>query len=251
MSSKSGNRTPSASPQKDGGGGGLQGLDSTRVIKCTNCEEDTAIGEATMWGKTSWSCKQCKTNYNRQCERNKQNSVMKQWWSGLSGGERSDWYKSQKKLNPQKWQKKMYSTDKLLAESFDENAQWDGSVDDYIPCSEWVREELSMGFSKAQALKSWADALQNPDVLKRNHEKYGRLCHKFRAVRVETGQKKGFRSGIQREKDITDTADNAEAADMKADFDAVGKKWLDSQNPSVNSTGGNMGPQFPGRRFHP
>ena len=64
---------------RDGGGG---------MLTCALCGAECACSECTPYSSSSWACKKCKSNYNRQTERNKVDAILKKWWQGLSAQEK-------------------------------------------------------------------------------------------------------------------------------------------------------------------
>ena len=120
----------------------IRSLEASRMVQCHNCEEQEPHAECTTWNRTRMRCKKCKTNYNRQCERNAVNAALKAWWNALSHEEKVNWYKKQKLNNPQRWQRKNFDQEFLKANDFDEKRQDTGDLDNYVPMSEFVKEAI-------------------------------------------------------------------------------------------------------------
>eukprot|EP00969_Alexandrium_andersonii_P061214 2698485-Alexandrium_andersonii.AAC.1 len=59
---------------------------------CYNCGESVAASECTPWSKMSWSCKQCKSNYNRFMERCRQSPKLRAYWKNMTSDQRQDWF---------------------------------------------------------------------------------------------------------------------------------------------------------------
>ena len=59
---------------------------------CVHCKVQTALSECTAWGQSNYSCKPCKSNYNRNMERFKLSPCLKRWFSNLTLEEKTAWY---------------------------------------------------------------------------------------------------------------------------------------------------------------
>ena len=162
--------------------------------------------DCTSWNKSRMFCKRCKTAYNRQLEQNAKNSVLKQWWPILEPHEKVAWFKKQKMLNPNKYGRRKYDADKMVASDFKEKKRDQGDMDDFVTMSQFVKEEVAGGMSRPAAMKYWKQCLLDPNIEKLDHPQHGRLLHVFRGVRRYTGESEGFRTELNLEKNIADSA---------------------------------------------
>ena len=228
--------TPLSSPTK-GSSSSIAALASasTRTVICVNCEEEEAVVDCCAWSGNKMSCKRCKTNYNRQNERGRKETVWRNWWKNLTPEEKVSWYKKQKSLNPQKWQRKSYDDSVLETEDYETKSHNEASIDDFVPRSEFIKEQRMIGATEQEAEEAWLDALADPQVLKRDHTKHGRLVHIFRGLRDTDAEETGYKSGLKRRKLIHDAGDAAEAAEMAREHDEMAGRWLAQNREASNA----------------
>ena len=193
---------------RDGGGA---------TLVCALCGEDCICSEMTVYGSSGWACKRCKTNYNRQLERNKTDAILKRWWTQMPMTEKQQWFKDQKALNPEKHKQKRYS-DSLLKET-DEKSTVDnaGDLNDSIPQDMFVQEEMTKGSTFPEATTRWHEIITTCDEsAKEWHEATQQwLLLKFRGVRRFTGTENKKASVLERKKDINDAVDFEEAEELR------------------------------------
>jgi hypothetical protein len=112
---------------------------------CAQCEHDIPHDQVTSWGKTSWIDKICKTNYNRQTERCKNNPNLKTWWKNLSKEERVQWFRSNKATYEPGGMKAFDNAGFVEEEVSDVARSTDDLIVRYMTLEDWTIREKQLG----------------------------------------------------------------------------------------------------------
>ena len=198
------------------GVGSNPGEEGTSVLVCTNCEEEIPHCDATSWGRSSWSCKKCKSNYNRQSERNRKSVAVKKWWVAMESQARKEWFIEHKSLNPDKWASKVTCRQSTIDRKADEDSKHD--VNDNITKETFVLEQMHMGLMRPDAETKWDELIADDTVAKEWHagtRQY--FLAKFRGTRATTGTRTSKVQQWSRDRDIEDGQDFNEAEDARKD----------------------------------
>jgi hypothetical protein len=113
---------------------------------CAQCEQDIPHDQVTSWGKTSWIDKICKTNYNRQTERCKNNPNLKTWWKNLSREERVQWFLSNKAHYEPGGLKAFDNAGLVEEEVSDVVRNTDDLIVSYMTLEDWTIRQKQLGY---------------------------------------------------------------------------------------------------------
>ena len=71
----------------------------------------------------------------------------------------------------------------LETEDYKTKSHNEASIDDFVPKSEFIKEQRMIGATEQEAEEAWLDALADPQVLKRDHTKQGgQQCRRLRCA---------------------------------------------------------------------
>ena len=131
-----------------------------------------------MWSRTTWTCHICKTNYNRQAERNKLDSILRTWWKGLSREEKVAWFKRNKvTYEPNK--RHAFDVPGVYEESSSDKTQHkEVDLYDYLTPDDWVIRERQLGRcgggtveqQLAIGMERYKEMCMNKDVRKKRRQ---------------------------------------------------------------------------------
>ena len=205
--------------------GSTPGESGAVSISCFNCKDEISHCEATSWGSSSWSCKKCKSNYNRQMERNRKDLKLKKWWQAMEPEAKEEWFREQKILNPEKNKRKVTCSSSIKDIKADEDMKHD--VNDGIPKSDFCLELCVMGLSMPHAEKKWEEAIADDNVEKEWHKESQQwLVKRFRGTRSLTGSRTAKQQEWDRKADIEDGQDMEEAENSRKVAATSSAAWL-------------------------
>ena len=194
------------------------------------------------WSKSSWTCHPCKTNYNRQCERNGKDPVVRRWWRGMPKIEKTAWFKKNKATyEPNK--KHSFDDAGVYAES----SKAVSHVDDdnlyrYIPQDDWILREMQLGrcgdgLPREQyqvGLKKWEAALMERQTRKRQVGEVW-LMGIYAGVEVRVGTSQQEEQSLKRQRTVQDSVDQSAVDDLRVEAAKATAQWLEQHQASASS----------------
>lgn len=202
--------------------------------QCCNCLEEVAANLCCLWGSSGkqYSCHVCKTNYNRNLERCKENAQRRAWWKSMSKEERTEWFKRNRQTYEPCKRKAFDEVGEYQEKDVKACVESDNEVYQFLPLDEWIVREKLLGrvhgteAEKAeQAKESFYAKVLDRSVKKR---KVGdEWCiGVFRGVEERIGTEKRREQQYGRKKRITDTIDHDAAVELEKDGEKSCNRWL-------------------------
>ena len=191
---------------------------------CCHCEEQCPPSSMCSWGKNAVCCHVCKTNYNRQTERVKTDTVLKRWWEELAKDERVAWYKRNKATYEPNC-RRAFDNPGFLEESSHEAAKdrektrWE-----YYALDDWIiRERLlgNTGSGTLQEQRAAATASYEEKILDRTWPKKKVdgmwLTGIFKGVSGEHIKEESRVQSFKRRRTVHDSVDHDAAQELASE----------------------------------
>ena len=220
-------------------GGSVAGA-ATRL--CCNCEDQCAVSTMCPWSNTSWTCHVCKTNYNRQIERNSQDPSLRKWWKALAKPDKVSWFKRNKSTYEPN---KRHAFDKAglyEEESAKSSHKDDDRVWNYIPMDDWIIRQkllgkLGTGTDEDQysnGVKLFESAIMNKDTAKK-FVNNSWLIGVWAGVQERVGERAERRVSNKRQKTMDDSVSFAAAQELQGQAEADRQAWQAAHSEASGS----------------
>lgn len=223
-----------SSPRKPSAGGTALVASTAFTRQCYHCEENCPANLMCQWSKAHWCCHVCKTSYNRQAERMKNNAPLNKWWMDHTKEQRKDWFKRNKVTYEPNKRKAFDNPGHYEDSSRETFAHEDDTRWHYITAEDFcIRQKLlgrcGNGTAEEQQLAAmdlYQQAVLDKHVRKR---KFGDqwLVGIFRGFEERTGVRKARTSEFKRHKVINDSVDQDAAQEVRDENSIASKAWLD------------------------
>ena len=202
---------------------------------CCHCGEQIPAADCCPWSSAKWCCHACKTNYNRQIERNSKDAALKKWWASLSTEAKIDWYKRNTvSYTPHK---RHAFDDAGTYEEDSTTAKVSGTNDlyNYLPMDDWILRVMSLGKCGEGSLKEkievgkklYTEAVTDKTMAKKWAG--DQWCiGVFGGVQDAVGSEQREQQKWKRRKTIDDQVDMDAAMELAQASSMVHDSWIDA-----------------------
>ena len=186
---------------------------SDDMVKCCNCDGEKMFAECAPWGKSTYSCSDCKCNYNRKTEAFREKSDEQKWFRSVL-------------QDP---------TTAGILEGFSGTRDWSSDMDRYkwLTPEEWIIRVRALGLAGNGTPQQQHQVGLDDYNAKCADKTFPKLCkHRmwllgvFKGVEHQEGGEESKGRAWKRRKTVDDSQSFDVARTLHAEFVADGQAWL-------------------------
>ena len=205
------------------------------MVKCCNCDEEKMFAECAPWGKSTYSCSDCKCNYNRKTEAIRGKPDEQKWFRSVlkDPTARVNWFKRNKFCN-QPNKKKTFDEAGILEDSSG-TRDWSSDIDRYkwLTPEEWIIRVRALGLAGNGTPQQQHQVGLDDYKAKCADKTFPKLCKHgmwllgvFKGVEHQEGSEESKGRAWKRRKTVDDSQSFDVARTLHAESVADGQAWL-------------------------
>jgi hypothetical protein len=209
---------------------------------CSNCGDQCPSSAMCPWGKSSWSCHICKTNYNRRTEQNSKDGKLKDHWKAMSKEEKQDWFKKNKAAYEPNKRHAYDNPGEYVDSNLKGSRHNSDSVYKWLPCDDWIIRQKMLGkcgggtpeqqYSKG--LDLYKEAVLDKTVAKKfEHGQW--LIGIYGGLEERVGSFSEVNQQWKRRKTIHDQVDQSACTELAEEAERVAKLWQERTQHAMGS----------------